>query len=335
MTRRTRTFLFASGLIVVIGLGTGLVAVYTGGLSSSNPQKLSELAYVPSDATMVAFADVRHIMDSEFRQRLRGAIPDGSEKDRLLAETGIDIERDIDTVVAGISPAALAGGGPVVLLRGRFDAAKIEQAATSHGATAEDYKGRRLLRAPARGDEADGARERGEWRESGIGFLESGLVALGQIDAIKRAIDTAETPNGVTNNAELMSFVRDVAQSSDAWVAGRADAMNGHGALPDAVREPLSSVQWFALSADVDRAVTGRLRAEAVDAKAGENLRGMVNGALSMARIMAGKDARLTGMLDSVQATGTGTEMEVSFTVPPEMLDMMSGPTPPSFEAPR
>jgi hypothetical protein len=58
----------------------------------------------------------------------------------------------------------------------------------------------------------------------------------------------------------------------------------------------------------------------------------MVNGALSMARMMAGKDARLAGMLDSVQATGTGADMEISFTVPPEMLDMISSAVPPSVD---
>jgi len=42
-------------------------------------------------------------MDSQFRQKLHEVMPTGAEKDRLFAETGIDIERDIDTVVAGLT----------------------------------------------------------------------------------------------------------------------------------------------------------------------------------------------------------------------------------------
>jgi hypothetical protein len=337
MTRGTRAFLFASGLIVVIGLGTGLVAVYSGGLSTSTPQKLSELGYVPADVTVVAYADVRHIMNSEFRQRLRGVLPDSREKDQLLAEIGIDVERDIDTVLAGVGPSEeRQGASPLVLLRGRFDAARIEQVAVSRGAAAEDYQGRRLIVGPAARDRTgDGDPEPSpERRQPAIAVLEPGLIGLGSLDALKRAVDTAGSANTVRNNTDLMSAVTEVAASSDAWVAGRADVVSGHEGLPDAVKEPLSSVEWFALSADIDRAVVCRLRAAASDPKAGENLRGMVNGAISMARVMAGKDARLAGVLDSLQASGTGADIELSFTVSPEMLDAMSGAVPPPF-APR
>jgi hypothetical protein len=318
MSRRTRYFLLISGLIVVGGLGTGLVAMYTtGGLSALRNQTPSEFAYVPADATAVAYADVRHIMDSEFRQRLRAALPDdkAKAKDEFLAETGIDIERDIDTVVAGITSEAMNGRGPVILLRGRFDAARVEQAAVKHGATVEEYKGRRFLRAP------EG--EAGE--QPAIAFLEPGLVALGAIDRVKQSVDAAERGETITSNRELMKLITDVDRSSDAWVAGRLQNVPGHQGWPDAVKDQLGAVQWFALSAGVDRALTARLRAEARDAKAAEDLRGVVNGAISMARMMAGKDAKLSGMLDSIQATGSGTQMEVSFTVPPDVIDMMAG----------
>ena len=255
-------------------------------------------------------------MDSEFRQKLRAALPDdkAKAKDEFLAETGIDIERDIDTVIAGLTPEAIAGGGPVVLLRGRFDAARLEQAAVKHGAIAEEYKGKRLLRAP------DG---RGE-SQPGIALLEPGLVALGSIDRIKQSIDAAERGENITSNAELMKLITEVDRSSDAWVTGRLENMPGHHGWPDAVKDQLGAIQWFALSAGVDRAVTARLRAEARDAKAADDLRGVVNGAISMARMMAGKDAKLSGLLDSIQATGSGTAMEVSFTVPPDLIDLMA-----------
>jgi hypothetical protein len=314
MSRRTRYFLLISGLIVVGGLGTGLVAVYTGGLPAFRSQNPSEFAYVPADVTAVAYADVRHIMDSEFRLRLRAALPDDKAKDEFLAETGIDIERDIDTVVAGITPEAMAGGGPVILLRGRFDAARIEQAAMKRGATTEDYKGRRVLLAP----EGQGG------GQPGIAFLEPGLLALGAIDRVKQSIDSAERGETITSNQELMKLITEVDRSSDAWIAGRLENVPGQQGWPDAVKNQLDAVQWFALSAGVDRAVTARLRAEARDAKAAEDLRSVVNGAISMARMMAGKDARFSGMLDSVQATGSGTQMEVSVTVPPDVIDLIA-----------
>jgi hypothetical protein len=248
-------------------------------------------------------------------------LPTGQEKDRLLAETGIDIERDIDTVVAGLKPDHVERGGPVVVVRGRFDAGKIEAVATGHGAKVEEYRGKRILRAPARRpDQASGSG--GSEAAHAIAFLEPGLVALGSVDAIRQAIDVAATNDTVTGNAELMKFVDDV-DNGDAWIVGRVDTL-AQARLPEPVKDQLSAVQWFALSAGIDQAVTGRLRAEARDPEAGEQIRAVVNGALAMARLMADKDKRLDGVLNSVQATGTGVQIDVAFTVPPDVLDFLT-----------
>ncbi len=66
----------------------------------------ADLAYLPANAAAVGYADVRSIMSSEFRQKLRAVLPTGEEKDKFQAELGVDIERDIDTVAA-----AYLGGG--------------------------------------------------------------------------------------------------------------------------------------------------------------------------------------------------------------------------------
>jgi hypothetical protein len=326
MTQRTRYFLVSSGLIVLVGLGTGLVAVYNGNFGSRRLARLGELEYVSPDATAVAYADVRQIMDSEFRQRLRALLPANEGKDKFLADTGIDIERDIDSVTAGLSPNFTSEGGPVILLRGRFNEQQIEEVALKHGATVQDYKGRRLLQAPepAVVEGRDG--HSAEWRESGLAFLAPGLVALGQLEGIRRSIDAADSDQSVLTNDELMKFVNGVSGSSDAWIAGRLDAVSGHPGWSETMKDRLGEVQWFSLGAGVDRTVNCRLVAQARDAQSGEQLRAIVNGALAMARIMADKDTRLTGVLNTVQSKGTGSQVELSFTVSPDVLDLMTGP---------
>ena len=86
MTRRTQRFLFLGVAILVVGLGTGLVASYVGfanlGIVSDGP---AELSYVPVDATVVAFANVREVMDSAVRQKLVG---DGSVFDTIYKPKG-------------------------------------------------------------------------------------------------------------------------------------------------------------------------------------------------------------------------------------------------------
>ena len=156
MTVRTRYFVVASLLVVGVGLGTGLLAYYAGFPTSAflvtgGPE---ELRYLPSTSTVVAYADVREVMASDLRQRFRESIAPGAQENgrREFQElTGINIETDIDRVVASLD----ASGGTttnrmgtgVVLARGRFDEVRIETLMREHGAHVDVYQGKRLITA--------------------------------------------------------------------------------------------------------------------------------------------------------------------------------------------
>ncbi len=322
MTQRTRYFLIGSALVVVVGLGTGLVAYYSGAIplraSAIGP---AELAYVPEGVAAVAYANVRSIMDSPFSQKLRETLPTGSQKDRLMAETGIDVQHDIDTVVAGLAPAHVP---PVVLVRGRFDEAHIRALATGHGATATEYHGTRLLVGPATPGPAGAQTGPNDADHTfGIAFLEPGLVALGTAAGVQQAVDTALNHDDVTANHDLMTAVAGVQGTGNAWIVGRLDAMQDQTALPAQVRQELPNIQWFAFSAQIDQDVNGLVRAEARDDQAGEQLRSVVNGALAAARMFGNQHADLTAALNSIQTSGAGRTVEVSFTVTPGMLELI------------
>jgi hypothetical protein len=316
MLVRTRYFFVGSALIVAVGLCVGLVAYYGGNLplraSTIGP---AELSYLPSATTGVAYANVRDIMNSEFRRKLSSLLPSGAGKHQLLAETGIDLDEDIDSVVAGIGSSGDSAEPPIVLLRGRFDASRIERVATSHGATAEQHQGRTLLTFSAEGRGAPA-----------LAFLEPGLVALGEPAALRRAIDVSLTGSSVAARPEVMRLVADVDGAGNAWVIGRLDDLASRHAVPDQVARALPNVQWVTASFDVGEAVNGRLRATAADEAAGEQLRAVVNGAVAAGRIVSASDPRLAAVLNSVRTGGSGETVEVSFTVPPEMLDLIHPP---------
>ena len=71
--KKTRYFVAISGAVLAIGLGTGILASYMGlpvsvFTSAAGPE---ELQYVPSNAAVVAYANVRDVMNSEFLARGR------------------------------------------------------------------------------------------------------------------------------------------------------------------------------------------------------------------------------------------------------------------------
>jgi hypothetical protein len=90
------------------------------------------------------------------------------------------------------------------------------------------------------------------------------------------------------------------------------------------MREQLSALQWFSLSADVDQAIMCRIHAEAKDEHSGEQIRAVVNGMLGAARMLTNQDPRVSAALNSVQASGAGPDVDLSFSVPPDIIDLVA-----------
>jgi hypothetical protein len=332
MTQRTRRFLVGATLVMAVGLCTGLVAYYSGNLGFAAPAAgPAEMAYLPGDTMAVAYADVRGIMDSQFRQQLRQVLPSGEEKEKLHAEIGLDLEKDVDTVVAGMASGPFSPAGAVAIVRGRFVNSWIEQKAVEHGARVEEYRGKKLIvMGGARMEtEPSATGERDLHAEAhatgGVAFLDGGLIALGETSAIKRAIDAAADGTNVTKNAEMMRFVADIQSTTNAWIVGRVDQLSESASLPQEVRARIPPVEWFVATARINGGIEGTVKAEARDEQSGEQLRDVVRGGLAGAQLLAGQDQRLQAMMRNVEISGTGKAVAVKFTVPAEILDIING----------
>ena len=105
MTKRTRLFVLIAAGILVVGLGTGLLASYMNiqTLTLIGGNGPDEFAYVPADAQVLGFANVRAVMDSEVRRKLMELHPGADNADRFQERTGINVTQDIDSVVAAVT----------------------------------------------------------------------------------------------------------------------------------------------------------------------------------------------------------------------------------------
>ena len=336
MNKRTRYFVVGSAAIVIAGLCTGLVAFYNGGGLNllSSAQGPTELAYLPANSTAVAYANVREVMNSDFRQKLSAAMPTGEGRDEFLKETGIDIERDIDTVVASVSANEKDA---VVLIRGRFNDGQIESLLRQNAGDVQEYKGIRIATGAQRevvaAQTTDGTVVTDVPRDvvintdqpPAVAFLETGLLAIGSLDSVKSAIDAKVSGQNVTTNSELMTYVNGIRAGQSAWAVGRFDAIKNAAELPDQISQHLPAVQWVALTTHFNGGVTGSIRADATDDAAAENLRDVIRGGLAMGRLVSGEDVKLKLLLDSMQMSGTGKTVALTFSVSPEMVDMLAG----------
>jgi hypothetical protein len=309
MTKKTRNFVLGAGGILAVGLTTGLVASLGLSVATTQAAGPAELEYVPAEATAIGYANVQEVMASELRQRLRKIEPDTRE---FETKTGVDIERDIDSVVGAVlpTPAGSRDHRPLVVARGRFDQVRIEGLAREHGGQVTEYQGVRLL------THADAD------KQVALGFLEPGVLAVGSAEAVRAAIDAKRTGKSVLSNTELMRLVNEL-DASNAWAVGRFDALAAQADLPNALGQKMPTLSWFSASGHLNGGVSGTIKAEAKDEEAATNLRDMLRGVVAMAKLQSGDNPAFKAMTDSLQLGGEGRTVAVAFSVPSEVFDAL------------
>jgi hypothetical protein len=322
MTKRTRYFMFGSVTVLLVGLCTGLVAYYTGMPMGAFGQTEgpAELQYVPADAVLLAYANVQDVMKSELRKKIHSSMArkhDEKGQEEFEHATGIDIERDVDHVVAFMEPSTTEPYSGMALVSGRFDMARLEALAREHGGQFEDYKGKRLI--TKQGGESEDAPK----HSFTVAFISPGLVGVGETGVIKHAIDR-QGGQSVLANREMMDLVKDI-DDSNAWAVGRFDALVSQAKLPEGVISKIPAVRWFSANGHINGGVRGTIRAEARDEQAGQNLRDVVQGFLALAKLQAGQKPEFQMLIDSLQLTGTGKTVSLSFEVPSQVIDLIGG----------
>jgi hypothetical protein len=214
-----------------------------------------------------------------------------------------------------------------VLLRGNFDSTRLEALAREHGAVPVPAQGVRLLHFTS---SMHGTVEPGTTREHNfaekqpaIGFVEPGLIVLGDEQSIVMAFRPGAANIG--SNEELMGMIADVeGTSATLWAVGRMDAIARDPHLPAQIAAQMPSVKTFSASSRIDGGLSGVLRAEARDDESAKNLRDVVQGFLALARMQAGSKPEFDSLLRSVQLSGTGKTVAISFEVPSEFIQAMS-----------
>jgi hypothetical protein len=314
MTRRTRLFLAVTGGVLVLGIGAGVVASYYGfqGFTLATNDGPDELSYLPQDSNLVAYANVRDVMNSDLRRRLFEMRPaDAPDSNDFEQRTGINVERDIEMVVA-----SFAGGDgaerPLVVARGTFDEARIEALIREQGGQVEDYRGERVFVVA----ENDGD------TPIAISFVEAGIVAVGTVNAVRSAIDTKATDaSSVTENDELMALVRDMDEGT-AWAVGRFDQLAA-SRLPEEVSSQLPPISWFAATGRVNGGLEALVRAETSTEQGAEDLRQVIQGFLALARLQSGQNPQLAGVINSLQLGGQGRTVSMTVSVPAELIELL------------
>jgi hypothetical protein len=325
MTQKSRYFLIVLAVVLLAGVGGGLIAYLNYrravGLPAGVPD---EVRYVPANAALVGYSNVRVVMNSELRRALMPTIEMGSRKGRQMMNdfAGIDLETQVDYVLGYLEPpeppAANAATRPhsgMMLVRGTFDQSRVEQFIRDRGGVIETYNGRKIF-AHREGD-----------HDMAVGFVRPDLIAVGRDSLVRKALDlpsdgAAPTPD-LTANTDVMGLIRDMSGST-AWVVGDFDAVSRGMQLPTGFSQQVPQVRLVSARADVNGGVKATLRAEAGDAAAAEQLREVVRGFLTLARLHSGGKPEFDTVLKSVQLSGTDRTVQITVAASPETLRVLA-----------
>jgi hypothetical protein len=322
--KKTRYFVAVMGAILAVGLGTGLVASYMGMPVSvfSSAAGPEELQYVPADAALVAYANVRDVMNSEFRKRFKDLEPTQDQRNEFEEKTGLNFEQDVDSVVAAVMPKDNLAKNPVdsflILARARYQAARIEALALEHGAQVSDYQGKRLI-THQDDDPNDPTPD-----NMAIGFVEADLVAFGSVETVKASIDARASNRNVVSNNEMMKLVNEI-DNANAWAVGKFDAIASKAGIPSEIASQMPAISWFSAAGHVNGGISGSFKAETKDDATAQNLRDVMRGFLAMAKMQAGNKPGMQQLADSLILSGEGKTVALAFSIPSEVIDVLEG----------
>jgi hypothetical protein len=338
VTKKSRYALVALSAVLIIGLGVSLVGylVLRSSRSGVPVGVPDEVRYVPANAALVAYANVRGVMNSELRKALLPAAGTGPRQGRHMMNdfAGIDVEKQVDHVLAYVestesSPQRAADaqnapgtpGAPesaevaaaptpprgMMFVRGSFEQGRVEQSIRDHGGIIEDYHGHHIS---VKREGSD---------EMAIGFVRPDLIAIGQADLVRRALVAQDSSKNLTSNTELMDFIR-TASGSTAWVVGHFDAVSRGMKLPTAVTRQVPPIRLFSAKADVNGGLKATIAAETDDEATAQQLRDVVRGFLALGRLQGGSNPEFESALKSIQLSGTNKTVQLSFSVSPETM---------------
>ena len=118
-----------------------------------------------------------------------------------------------------------------------------------------------------------------------------------------------------------MNLIRSI-DSGNVWAVGRFDAIQSAAKLPPALSQ-LPAITWFSVTGQINDTISGAVRAEARDDESASNLRDVVNGFLALARMQSGSKPEFQALTQSMQLSGTGKTVELSFSVPGAIFDLL------------
>ena len=321
---RSRRLILTAAAISALGIGFSFSSRLTGTARAAVGPIPPEALALPADSSMVMGFDVRALTSSQFYAKFGGEGEPGRVD--ALAEierrTGLNPERDIDSVVVAIGPNVIAhraegqrkrhSESPLVFVTGRFDAARLEASIPESGrASKERRDGVTIYREPT--GKSSGA----------VALLDAGILVAGEATAVETFLTNRRTGHGIRDSRELVALLESVEPGSAFWAVGGPSVLSKFTSEVGGAAANLPSVKQVVAYGHFDPEVGMTATAQASDAKSATKIADVVRGFSAMLSLQAGQKAELAQIADSISVATEDDKVHIKATITHDLIDSL------------
>lgn len=324
---RSRLVVFSSFVVVGLGVAAALGAFFLDPARAAvGPLPIEALA-LPADARFVMGLDVKRFTASPFYRKYAAAKmsmrPDAFRD--LEEKTGINPERDVDSIVVAGRDSVAGKESGIVLVLGDFDQAKLGHAIETESKSKVTWKKHEGIPVYLFNEEARGA--------GAVAFLDDHTVILGSAAAVESTItNRARGGQALRSNTALMALVEKVKPGSTFWMVGDQSLLKN---MPKAIPAPgataqdggqslnLPALKSLMVTGDLDPLIAVEVTGEAADEPAAKNLADIVRGFTALAALQANQRPELKELTSAVSVTTDASRVRINARLPYELLDAL------------
>lgn len=293
-------------------VSASLLTALSGVLPAADPQLLK---LVMPDVKVMSDVNVAQAKITPFGQYVLSQLA-SSDSQQLQALTGFDPSKDLNELLCASNGTPNTG---LALATGIFDPTTITQSASQAGAVKDTYKGIVILEDPT--------------KTHGVAFLNTGLMAAGDIADIEAAIDRQTSPTTLPKT--LTDQINQLSNSEDAWAlslvppSSLAHAPTNPQGNLGGVTVPanvLSQVQSGWAGVKFGSNITVTAQAQTTDATTATNLASMLQLLQNLALMQSQQNPNLGNFAQSLSITATGAAVNISASLPEDQFQALVKP---------
>jgi hypothetical protein len=277
---------------------------FAASVAAANAADSSLLGLAPADSDVLIGINLKQIRESDFGKLIAGqaAAADNSEF-KAFTVNGFNPLLDLDEVL--IAGPAKQKPEALVMLRGRFDAAKLSKLAAAGGMQGADYHGVRILAKPGQ-----------QQGFSALAVVDPTLIVGGNEASVRAFVD--RHGEGPGPSAAIAAKAAEAYKANDIWVVLHAapSTFVPAGAASGPMADLLQSIEQMSLGLKFGSDIVLALDAVTHTPKDAEGLAAAVRLFSGMAAVNQAGNKQVAALLQKLKVDSEGNTAKLSMAIP-------------------